>query len=516
VLAEATAAADGAGNVDLATAKKNIMFDLYKLMALLVEVAQKQRDASREMRQAENQAIQTSILNQAEAQRTAAVTGMIAGAICCAMQVAATAYSLYQQGKAFRTQMGTEKTAGLDVARQNVDMLKAANTQQNALSQLNKVKAEVGAKTSLVQGQTVESRVNTGMNDTQMTEATGKFNAARDALQSKTEHYVAVKQMGSEPFVNDVTGDMVAPFDDPELADVKVAVEKLDAYKAEIKAKLDQVPNLSDADKQFLLEKGAENFESMSMADRTRMLNIKYTHMDVDRIDFGPKSLAELKADVKTAFAGAIDKFEAKLAPNGPLNADLNAARDNLRAQTKLNVQKFEDSYDAALKDYNEVSKTGTKAEKAAAEARLEAAGNELKLARATANAKLMSDSTLTDTKTHLADVEDARSRFLMTQTARANSVDYVKASNALNFYQAQNNLIAAIGGFSQSLVQNIVQYQQAEATASGAKSQQQQEELEQTKDLFNQAQELVDSVVQLMKAICSSEAQSMRDAIQA
>jgi len=45
---------------------------------------------------------------------------------------------------------------------------------------------------------------------------------------------------------------------------------------------------------------------------------------------------------------------------------------------------------------------------------------------------------------------------------------------------------------------------------------QQQQEELEQTKDLFGQAQNLVDSVVQLMQAVSAAESQSMRDAIQA
>ena len=47
---------------------KGAMFDLYKLMALLVEVAQKQRDASREMRLAENMAIQKSILARSAAQ----------------------------------------------------------------------------------------------------------------------------------------------------------------------------------------------------------------------------------------------------------------------------------------------------------------------------------------------------------------------------------------------------------------------------------------------------------------
>ena len=76
---------------DARGAARRAMFDLYKMMALLVEVAQKQRDATREMRLAENLAIQKSILDQADAQRQAAVTGMIAGAICCALQICFTA-----------------------------------------------------------------------------------------------------------------------------------------------------------------------------------------------------------------------------------------------------------------------------------------------------------------------------------------------------------------------------------------------------------------------------------------
>ena len=109
------------------TSTKGAMFDLYKLMALLVEVAQKQRDAQREMRLAENLSVQKSILNQAESQRDAALTGMIAGSICCALQVGATGFALYQQAKAFNSQLGTDKTSGLDVASQNVDMMKTAN-----------------------------------------------------------------------------------------------------------------------------------------------------------------------------------------------------------------------------------------------------------------------------------------------------------------------------------------------------------------------------------------------------
>ena len=108
-----TLSAAGSGS----SAKASAMFDLYKLLALLVEVAQKQRDANREMRQAESQAIQASILAQAEAQRDAALTGMIAGAICCALQVAATIGAMAKQGAAFKQQISSLETSGVNQAR---------------------------------------------------------------------------------------------------------------------------------------------------------------------------------------------------------------------------------------------------------------------------------------------------------------------------------------------------------------------------------------------------------------
>ena len=47
-----------------AKSKGNALFDLYALMALLIEVAQSQRDAAREMRTSENIVVQNSIQNQ--------------------------------------------------------------------------------------------------------------------------------------------------------------------------------------------------------------------------------------------------------------------------------------------------------------------------------------------------------------------------------------------------------------------------------------------------------------------
>ena len=255
----------------VSTPAKNAMFDLYKLMALLVEVAQKQRDANREMRQAESAAIQSSILSQAQAQRDAAITGMIAGAICCAIQTVATIGAMAKQGAAFKEQLSSLETSGVNQAKATL---------------------------------------------TQQTETLRSFQS--DVMQ------------------------------------------------------------------------GAQNGVPLTPEARTARI-------------------AELKAEVKAAMRG----------------------------------------------------------------------------------------------------VEEA-------QTLRQSDVSYLKASQTINNAQAVNGLIGAIGSMAQNFIQNATQLKQAEATQEGAEQQKKQEELDQTKDLFNQAEELVNSVVQLMQAIGAAETQSMRDAIQA
>jgi len=496
------------------SAQSNIrraMFDLYKMMALLVEVAQKQRDATREMRLAENLSIQKSILDQAEAQRTAAITGMIAGAICCALQSAATFISLYQQAKAFNAQLGTEKTAGLDVASKNVDMMKAANNQGNADKQLAKVQQQIGGKPSLTNGHSVKSEVETSFdNSAEFRNAQAKFTETQNALQKSNTMQVTADALGRN--AETVTSADVAALDAPEFADVKTAVAKLDAYKAEL-AKLDNIQGLSAEDKAFFIKQMTDPNASESIDATNRMLDLRQQFPQLNDVNLTTDpSHATLVENVRTACDGAYAKFAEK---TGRLKVDLETAKQNLRAQIKLEVQKFESSYDSALKDYNEAIKTGSKADIKAAEAKLEKAQNQLTYARAYGNAKLMQPG-LTDSKAHLADVEEARGRYLSTQQTRANSVDYINASNTITKAQAYNSLIAAIGGFGQNFVQNWSQLLNAEATKMGAQQKKSEEELDQTKDLFNQAEELVNNVVQLMNAVRQAEMQSMRDAIQA
>lgn len=115
-LAEAGGVSPGSGT----------LFDIYQLMALMLTVAQKQRDASRDIRAAENEAIQNAIHQQAEQQRSAALTGMIAGLVVCVVQAGLQGLSIMKAGQAHSKQVEVAKQYGVSEARAELKEAKVA------------------------------------------------------------------------------------------------------------------------------------------------------------------------------------------------------------------------------------------------------------------------------------------------------------------------------------------------------------------------------------------------------
>lgn len=355
-------------DVDASTGSTQVMFDLYKLMVLLVEVAQEQRDAARELRSAASAQFQNAVLAQAEQQRSAALTGMIAGAICCAIQVGFSAGSLVKTAKAFNTQLSTMGESGVTSARQNLSTLENAGTPEAAQKQLAEVEHEVGAD--------IAREVKQGFGD---------------------------------------VGEV-------------------------------ELQNRNDA------------------------------------------ALTEAQIEQR------------------------NTARTELRAAIKTDLQGFEDAVvDAKIKlanaapgtDLADLKKNVTVAEK------------KLTYARAYAANELAKDG-VTLPAEHMQDIKDATARVTAAQELLAQDPAYMKANYAFQRGEAYNGLTSTIGACVQNVIQNATQLQQAKAMEKGAVQQQAQENLDQMKDFFAAAGDLMNQVIQLMNAVRSAEAQSMRDAIQA
>ena len=157
-------AAGGASGVDTSGNSKSVMFDVYALMALLAECGQKMRDAARDIRQAENEQVQTSIQNQADQQRSAALTGLIASVAVCVIQVGMQSANLVRLGKGISQQNTARNEVGMQRAQDNLKMAEMQAKPQDAQANLQKVTAATDPA--------VKARVEGTFNDSSATKST--------------------------------------------------------------------------------------------------------------------------------------------------------------------------------------------------------------------------------------------------------------------------------------------------------------------------------------------------------
>ena len=454
----------------IAQGSKSVMFDLYKLMALLVEVGQKQRDAAREIRTNQSQMVQKSIQDQADLQKDAALTGMILGAICCAVQVIVAGYSVAKQGQAFNKQLNTLETTGVDAAKQNLTMMKAAESPDAARNQLDHVRASIGNKPADGQYATLGEEVE--HNFTTADQAQARLASAKTTLATDGQKLQRV----ADPNAQRQPGD-VPP--DSDLAKAEARLAKFDRM-AELDAKQDRTFN--------------ETRELVQL-----------------RGEVGNTTRAELQQEVSAGRQKLVSEIQSKIVQDG--NA-VESARTAYRDAIKTDLGRYENEYQAALSERS-LADNPTKAEAARLNANVETAANKLQYARAFANDKLAQPSVTTAAE-RAADIKLAADQIDVAQHSRSVDTAFLKASHELQVGEAKLGIVNALGNMAQNFVQNLTGYIQAGAKEYEAEATRTQDELEQTKDLFNQAQQLVDAVVQLMQAVSSAETQSMRDAIQA
>ena len=475
---------------------KSVMFDLYKLMALLVEVGQKQRDAARELRASQSQQIQTSIQNQVDMQKAAAITGMIGGAVCCIVQVIVSGVMLAKQGSAFKQQLGTLQSSGVDSAKQNLSMLKATNTQETAQRQFQDISASAGQKPGATAGHTVQEEVNAdGFNNTNQAET--RLADAKTKLANDTDELQKCQRITG--------GEEVHAADLPD-GSVKNAVTKLETLQQKV---ADAGLNMADVDEYIDLTQKASTGE-LNVQGRVQLLEIANRFPALK--DMGSQTSTQLKAEIQTAAQNRVAELQVEIPRD---TQAIEVARQSVRATVKNDLQRFEDEFDNALREVNSITKDTPADQATQLRSTLATAEAKLQYARAYAFKELAKPDVTTAAE-RAADIKFAGDRVDTAEHGRHLDVRFLKASRTLQAGEVKLGLVNAIGNAVQSLISNMSGYLQAQAKEDEAVQAKEREELDQTKDLFQQAQALVDAVVKLMQAVSSAETQSMRDAIQA
>ena len=451
----------------------SVMFDLYKLMALLVEVAQSQRDAARDLRSAQSAQIQNSIQSQADTQRSAAMVGLIVGVVCGAVSAIVSGVMLGMQGNSYKNQLSAARSSGADAAQTNANMVKGADTAAHANAQLQKVEGQVG--------EPIATDVRNAM-DAKLAAPKARVERAEAALTPEKQAQLQTAQFElNELRAGGVKDPQAIQQAQSEVTQTRAAAG-IPEGKTAAKAKFDYV---------------RECAKSGNAADEAKMLNYDKAIQAENKLAAANKAPT---AEQLTAKETAVTNLRAEI---NDAKTELSAAKSEYRASIKNAADAYADKYEAAVAADGPNSKAA------------QTARNEMRMARAYAGSKLQEQgvSTAAEHRLDVAEATDAVDR--ATQRLNA-SADYRDALHNIEVFSGINAINTAIGNMLQGMTQNITGMINAEATKKGAEQEQQKDQLDQVKDLFQQAQSLIDSVVQLMQAVAAAESQSMRDAIQA
>ena len=465
------AAADAANDVASGSkAGKNAMFNLYALMALMIDVAQSQRDAQREIRTSENLNVQKAIQDQADSQRDAANVGMWLGIGCGVVSAAASLGVMAAQGVTASQQAKIVSQSGADSAKMHVTMLQNTDTPENAAAQLNGTTQKLGNN--------VADRVKQDFN----TKLSGDGNNGdlRTALQRADTH------------VND-------------------AQTNLDAKTAELqtaRANLDQKTQALNSAQAASGEKQAYIRSEMSAgreADPARLAEF----------DARTASIDQARADVTTAQNDVQIKQGAVNLANEEL-ANAKTAQTQARSDYQKTVSEVASSYqDKYQNAVDRLNNPPEGADKAQLKADVDAAKADMEMAFAVEADLLSKNGVMTPTEqTNL--VSTARAKADSAADSAYRRMDVKALDQRMGKLMTIGNVNQAMGGVLQSMVQNLSAVRSSDATRQGAESTKYEEMLDQTKDLFAKAQSLIDQVISLYQAVVQMENQSMRDAIQA
>lgn len=232
------------------TGTNKVLFDIYALMTLMLEIAQKQREAARNERKADLDRAVQDIKNQADVQREAATLGLVLGITTSVVSIAAQLGAMAFSAGAANAARKMEANAGATQMSSDLKLLTApdaAATQKN----LGHLEAKMGGTDAVNALKTGEFK-STCEAGTNLETATTTYNKAVEAR----DNYVAPpEKMQTDPKLDELNKAV----DDAgvDLKQAKIAFQgtadadltRLDGELAQERMKLNEMTK-SDADPQ--------------------------------------------------------------------------------------------------------------------------------------------------------------------------------------------------------------------------------------------------------------------------
>lgn len=472
--------------------KSTTMYDIYALMALMVDIAQTQRNATREMRTAENLAVQKSIQDQADLQHSAASIGMWVGIATGALSAGISAGVMIAQGISTAQQNKLVSQSGAESAKMHAEMLQNTDTKVNSQNQLQKTMNKVGDRVA--------------------TDVAAKF---EDAIRNSSSGDLR-GNLGEAMHKRDVAAAKLETAKNELTAAQQENIDALTATRDQLQARYnelggDDTLNASlNKQKYIVSEKNAgrqPNEETLASYDAkiARHEEIKSVKAQLDAAN---QELNAASNNIQTKQGNVrIAQEELKTA-----ETNLDKARADYQKTISGVAEGYRQEYQSAVDRLSNPPEGTTRAQ---LEADVKTAKANMEMAFALEADMLASDGVMSPAQRQdLLATARAKSDYAMDSAYKRSDVKAL--DRRMTTLQGIANINQGIGGVLQSMTQNMSSMVSADATRQGSETTKQEEMLDQTKDLFSQEQNVIDHVISLCQSVIQAENQSMRDAIQA
>lgn len=450
-----------------ATDAQKMLFDIYALMQLMLEIAQKERESARTQRQADLSREVADIRCQAEQQRTAARNGLIMSCVFSAASICAQAGTFFASSAAQASAAKMTKASGVDQAQQNLSLLSAKNGAETGAN-LTK------AGKSMTPEQLQAAKANFAKSET--------AKATLDSAVEQREAHIEASARGKA-----ITAEL-----DGKIAPKQAEVDRLTVEVETLESDIAQAGEARAA----VGGKGESALDA-ELAEKKTALTKAQGELD---------GLRAQREDALEA-AGASD---AKLQA---LNEKVKTANDAYADALNLDQSQLEAKLGAKRLELTQLERNpaANKAEIKAAKAEIADLEQQRTWGRAYVTDQKMKGGY---TDSLAADIEAAEQSFGKATKMLEHDAAYKAAEARAHGWQTAGDLLRQTGQLLDSVTQSVTGMQQAAATEYEAAAKTAEDARAESDDLATSAQQLVQSVLDLLQAILAAENQSINQIV--
>lgn len=450
-----------------ATDAQKMLFDIYALMQLMLEIAQKERESARTQRQADLSREVADIRCQAEQQRTAARNGLIMSCVFSAASICAQAGTFFASSAAQASAAKMAKASGVDQAQQNLSLLSAKNGAETGANL-----AKAGK--SMTPGQLQAAKANFAKSET--------AKATLDNAVEQREAHIEASARGKA-----ITAEL-----DGKIASKQAKVDRLTVEIETLESDIAQAGEARAA----VGGKGESALDA-ELAEKKTALTKAQGELD---------GLRAQREDALEA-AGASD---AKLQA---LNEKVKTANDAYVDALNLDQSQLEAKLGAKRLELTQLERdpAANKAEIKAAKAEIADLEQQRTWGRAYVTDQKMKGGY---TDSLAADIEAAEQSFGKATKMLEHDAAYKAAEARAHGWQTAGDLLRQTGQLLEGITQSVTGMQQAAATEYEAAAKTAEDARAESDDLATSAQQLVQSVLDLLQAILAAENQSINQIV--